>query len=121
MIWKISLAIFLSEGFLKLSKVQRRVASTFRNIPQGSISHSYRKGQARSLGLHLQTGHFHPSPPFLAAVRMSRWDSILTGAAESLLAHADQHVQAEVAVGRLVKVLESPHMLSIIFHVLPGT
>lgn len=52
---------------------------------------------------------------------MSRQNSVLTGAAEALLAHPDQHVQAEVAVGGFVKVLESPHMLSIIFHVLHGT
>lgn len=40
------------------------------------------------------------------------------GAAEALLPHANQHVQAEIAVGRLVKVLESPHMLSIILHII---
>lgn len=51
-------------------------------------------------------------------VRESR---VLTGAAEALLPHADQHVQAEIAVGRLVKVLESPHMLSVILHILHRT
>ena len=46
---------------------------------------------------------------------------ILTGTAETLLSHADQHVQAKIAVGRFVKVLESPHMLSVILHILHGT
>ena len=46
---------------------------------------------------------------------------ILTGTAETLLPHADQHVQAKIAVGRFVKVLESPHMLSVILHILHGT
>lgn len=40
------------------------------------------------------------------------------GAAEALLPHANQHVQAEIAVGGLVKVLESPHMLSVILHII---
>lgn len=115
------LSFFLSEGFLKLKEVKRRVASTSRSTPQGSINHSCRKDQARSLGLHLQMGHLHTSPPSSLEAMTSRWNHILTGAAEALLAHPDQHVQAEVAVGRFVKVLESPHMLSIIFHVLPGT
>lgn len=42
------------------------------------------------------------------------------GAGEALLPHANQHVQAEVAVGGLVEVLQSPHMLSIVLHVLHG-
>jgi len=46
-------------------------------------------------------------------------DRILAkGTAEALLPHTDQHVQAKIAVGRFVKVLESPHMLSIILHVI---
>lgn len=42
----------------------------------------------------------------------------LTGAAEALLPQADQHVEAQVAVGRLVEVLQPPHVLPVILHVL---
>lgn len=42
----------------------------------------------------------------------------LTGAAESLFSQSDQHVQTQVAVGWFVEVLQSPHVLSVIFHVL---
>ena len=58
-----------------------------------------------------------PSSKVMTSGRASE----LTGAAEALLPHANQHVQAEIAVGRLVKVLESPHMLSIILHILQKT
>lgn len=57
----------------------------------------------------------------LSKVMTSSRASVLTGAAEALLPHANQHVQAEIAVGRLVKVLESPHMLSVILHILHRT
>lgn len=42
----------------------------------------------------------------------------LTGAAEALLPQADQHVEAQVAVGRLVEVLQPPHVLPVVLHVL---
>lgn len=42
----------------------------------------------------------------------------LTGAAEALLAHADEHVQTKIAIGRLVKMLESPHVLPVVLHIL---
>lgn len=43
---------------------------------------------------------------------------ILTGAAETLLSQANQHVQTQVTVGWLVEVLQSPHVLPVIFHIL---
>ena len=42
----------------------------------------------------------------------------LTDTAETLLAKPDEHVQAEIAVGRPVKVLQAPNMVSIVFYVL---
>lgn len=60
------LSFFLKASFLKLKTVQRRVASTLRSTPQGSINHSHREGQDHSPGLHPQMGHFHEPPPFLA-------------------------------------------------------
>lgn len=71
------------------------------------------------LGYVTQTGCLHALsfPPGKVMMSSGRVH-VLTGAAEALLPHTDQHVQAEIAVGRLVKVLESPHMLSIILHIL---
>lgn len=40
------------------------------------------------------------------------------GAAEALPAHAGQHVQAEVAIGRLVEVLQAPKVVAILADVL---
>lgn len=42
----------------------------------------------------------------------------LTDAAEALLAQADEHVEAEIAVGWTVKVFEPPQMIAVLFHVL---
>ena len=44
---------------------------------------------------------------------------ILTDAAESFLAEADEHIEAEVAVGRTVKMLEPPQMVAVLFDILP--
>ena len=41
------------------------------------------------------------------------WLRALTGAAESLLAEAEQHALTHAAVGRQVKVLHPPNMLPI--------
>lgn len=46
-----------------------------------------------------------------------RWPS-LTRAAQSLLPQSDQHVETQVAVGRLVEVLQPPHVLPVVLHVL---
>lgn len=43
---------------------------------------------------------------------------LLTGAAESLLPESNQHVETQVTVGRLVEVLQSPHMLPVVFYIL---
>lgn len=45
-------------------------------------------------------------------------ERVLTGAGEALLAHSDEHIQAEITVGRLIEVFQSPHMLPIILHIL---
>ena len=112
---------FLSEGFPKLKKVKKGQTQLFRNAPQGSINHRYRNGEDHSwVSINRQDCPINislSSPEVL----IPGGTHILTGAAEALLPHPDQHVQAEIAVGRFVKVLESPHMLSIIFHVLHGT
>jgi hypothetical protein len=42
----------------------------------------------------------------------------LTDAAEALLAQADEHVEAEIAVGWTVEVLEPPQMIAVLFDVL---
>ena len=42
----------------------------------------------------------------------------LTSAAESFPAHSSQHVQAEVAVCRLVEVLQSPQVSPIVANIL---
>lgn len=42
----------------------------------------------------------------------------LTDAAEAFLAQADEHVEAEVAVGRPVEVLQPPQMIPVLFDVL---
>lgn len=42
----------------------------------------------------------------------------LTGAAEALLPQTNQHVEAQVAVGRFVEVLEPPHVLPVVLHML---
>ena len=46
---------------------------------------------------------------------------ILTNTAEALLAQTDEHVQAEIAIGWPVKVLQAPNMVAIVLHVLLGT
>lgn len=75
----------------------------------------------RGLRYITQTGQLRELSFPLSKVMTSGRASELTGAAEALLPHANQHVQAEIAVGRLVKVLESPHMLSVILHILHRT
>lgn len=85
---------------------------------QGS-THYKHHGWAR--GYVTQTGRLHVLSFPSSKVMTSERARVLTGAAEALLPHTDQHVQAEIAVGRLVKVLESPHMLSIILHILHRT
>lgn len=42
----------------------------------------------------------------------------LTGAAEALFAHSEQHGMAVVTVGWFVEVLETPNMLPIFLHIL---
>lgn len=42
----------------------------------------------------------------------------LTDAAEALLAQADEHVEAEIAIGWTVKMFEPPQMITILFNVL---
>lgn len=42
----------------------------------------------------------------------------LTWAAESLLPQSNQHVETQVTVSRLVEVLQSPHVLSVVFNIL---
>jgi hypothetical protein len=49
--------------------------------------------------------------------RIGSW-SRLTCAAEPLPSHAREHVEAEVAVGRLVEVLQPPQVRAVIPHVL---
>ena len=44
--------------------------------------------------------------------------ALLTDAAEAFLAQADEHIEAEVAVGRTVKVLEPPQMVAVLFDIL---
>jgi hypothetical protein len=45
----------------------------------------------------------------------------LTRAAESLLAQSDQHVETEVTISRLDKMLQSPAMTAVISHILAST
>lgn len=42
----------------------------------------------------------------------------LTGTAQALLSQSNQHIQTQVTICRFTKVLQSPHMLPIILHIL---
>ena len=53
-----------------------------------------------------------------ARVKTLMVSELLTWAAESLLPQSDQHVETQVAVGRLVEVLQPPHVLPVIFDIL---
>lgn len=46
------------------------------------------------------------------------YHQLLTDAAEAFLSQADEHVEAKVAIGRTVKVLEPPQMVAVFFHIL---
>lgn len=88
---------------------------------EGLQGNTHYKHHGSARGYVTQTGRLHALSFPSSKVMTSGRARVLTGAAEALLPHTDQHVQAEIAVGRLVKVLESPHMLSIILHILHRT
>lgn len=46
--------------------------------------------------------------------------SSLTDTAETLLAKADEHIEAEIAVGRSIKVLQAPDVIPVVLNVLLG-
>lgn len=54
------------------------------------------------------------------SMNVSMLSELLTWAAEALFPQSNEHIETQVTVGRLVEVLQSPHMLPVIFNILQG-